>query len=189
MKKQLRSVRQASLAVLLLALTSGCLYDWEDSDYYSGESDLRVQGETFGGVMGDVSVRPDETTFHIDHSYVAYGGYAEIDLRGETPDGFAMAMLTFNDGLDLDSLVPGTTLGSTGTDSGGYAYSPVSLMACSGPADGTWHYDRSGNARVQVEPSELEGHVRLVFEADLTRSYDSDEESGLVTGSFDIGIN
>lgn len=185
--------RQASVCLILLGLLSGCLYDFDDYGDGDGvyddpgfeETPLIVEGGEFTGVMGDVRIDA-ASTFRVEQSS-KNPYYATIDLRSQNRDGFAMAMLTFNDGLDVNSLVPGMTFG-TETDAYGYTYSSVSLMACSGPEDENWLYDVSGNATVTVEPSELDGFVRLVFEAELP-TYDSSEtETETILGTVDIAL-
>ncbi len=188
-------LQQLGIVVMLLSL-SGCFfagYDDDDYDYdydYDFDRPPRLSLTVAGGhaeyALGDVRVDAS-TKFRVRQEHFGNVGFnAVIDLRAETPDGAAMFLLKFTEGIQADWFTPGNTLEYRHRDPTTDQYESIHFWACTGPREGSWTLDNVGPGTIQVEPSDLEGYVRLVFKGELPPFGDVDGERITVTGEVDV---
>src|SRR5690606_32290231 len=119
-----------------------------------------IRAESLSGSLG--AVRDFEGGIWLESGY-DYGGVASLSVESRNRDeGWAvMAALTVEGGLSHPDLVPGAVF-TFRSDEYDYGYGEdrlyVSLLGCSGPADGYWEFDRNADeVTIQVQEGELPG--------------------------------
>lgn len=132
--------------------------------YTEGAIDFRA--ESLSGDLG--AVRGFEGNIWQESGY-EYGDVASIQVDSRNRDeGWAvMAALTVEGGLDHADLVPGAVF-TFRSDDFDYGYGGerlyVSLLGCSGPADGYWEFDQTADeVTIEVQEGSTPEHRRIAY--------------------------
>lgn len=141
-------------------------YYYDDPYYYEPYTEVTVDVRN-QGIQGNLGpVRGFEGNIWQEQGY-QYGGVAtlQVDARSYPENWAVMAALTVEGGLDHPDLVPGAILTFSGYD---YTYGSdrlyISLLGCSGEADGYWDFDVTADeVTVQVSESDTPGYLRLDY--------------------------
>lgn len=150
-------------------------------------SALDVRAATIAGDIGGV------TGIHDDAPLVrgwAYDGYASVDVHTTLPDGSASAMtiLGVTGGLNGAEIRPGAhfELDRDTPFETGAVY--MTLIGCSGPADGNWDFDQSSDTLVvDVREGSQPGTVVIDTVATFPLWDDGVREDQVVIGSVEVG--
>ena len=197
------------LAVLAL---SGCYIDFGDGSDGSGPAEWRddgrwveappppdpgyaydpityeVTGDTLAGSMGNVEGFEGGIFRTAGSGWEGYSS-VQIDAANATEAWWVMGRMDIQGGLEHEALVPGAHF-EFDSSSGAYGDGTevfISMLGCSGPAEGMWEYDQyAEEVEIDVEEGSEPSSLTIRFRATFQHT---DWETGastpqIVDGSF-----